>query len=134
MLHINRTIDDIDFVIVSPDPINCKSHIPSDGVMGYNVFYIKQDLIQFSCNLTYTGNLLPNLEWTWPGSDEQSDERDVSAAKSFVASTIKLPPSKEHNKLKFQCKANIEGTTQHTIDSGLLWESETIIVKCELFS
>jgi len=87
-----------------------------------------------SCSLNYTGNLSPNLEWSWPGFDVQTDERDVSAAKSVVASTLQLSPSREHNDVKFRCEAKIEGGTQHTIDSVLQWESEAVNVKCELYN
>jgi|SRR6218665_379998 len=99
--------------------------------MGYNVFGIEQDLIQFSCSLTYTGNLSPSLEWRWPGSEVESDEPVVSVSTSSVISTLKLSPTKERDNVKFQCKANIESTAQNPVDNQLFWESETVNVGCE---
>lgn len=126
----NYNTDDIESLILLPDPINCKSRIPSDGAMGYNVFGLEQDFIQISCSLTYTGNLSQTLEWNWPWYEVKGDERWVSAATSSVTSTLKLSP-KNKNNIRFHCKARIEGAAQHT-NSGLLWESETIYVRCEL--
>lgn len=100
--------------------------------MGYNVFGLEQDIIQFSCSLTYTGNTQPTLEWSLPGYDVNKPEPTGSATSSCVTSTLKLPPKKEYNDVKFQCTANIAQAKQQGVDSGLHWESKTVIVKCKL--
>lgn|SRR6218665_2284653 len=101
--------------------------------MGYNVFGIEQDLIHFSCSLTYTGNISPTLDWSWPGSEMEGDEPMVSVSTSSITSAIKISPTKEEDNRKFQCKASIEGATRTSIDSGLMWESEPVNVRCECF-
>lgn len=113
--------------------MSCKSHIPSEGVMGYNVFGLEQDSIQVSCNLTYTGNLSPTIEWSLPGSEMESVEPMVFLSKSTVSSTLRLSPAKERDNAKIQCDANIEGAKQNSIDSGLRLESETVNVRCKYF-
>lgn len=109
------------------DP-DCQSNIQPDGVIGQNIFNIPQDEVQLICNVTYHGNIPPEMMWKKVGDNISIKDNVTSIATSnnrFIQ-TLKLKGDISLHKSSYVCQ-----TKRSTQDQLYKCTSELIKVLCK---
>lgn len=110
------------------DMLTCQEDQQKESYMGDNVFDLDQDVISFTCNLSYSGNIRPRLEWSASGMKLNGTQGTESG---IASSSLTLVAKSKFDGANVTCEAFIQGNSDGDVRTGVLWRSDTIRVKCK---
>src|SRR6218665_2959528 len=91
----------------------------SDGVIGPNSCHIEPEEIQFSCSITYHGNIPPALQWK-TGRDNQSVREglvNVASSNNEVTSILTMQSTIGLNSSSYVCQTTRSPNKYHSCSS-----------------
>lgn len=110
------------------DTLACHEDQRKDSYMGDNVFDLDQDVISFSCRMSYSGNIRPQLEWSLGGTKLNGTQGTDSG---LATSSLILVAKSNLDGTNLTCEAFIPGQSDDDSRTGVLWRSNAIQVNCK---
>ena len=117
------------FYLQDKDP-ECRSNIHEDGLMGQNIFNIPPDEVHLTCNVTYYGNVPPQMEWRKVG-DDRIIENSSTSTSTYISTnrityTLKLKGDISLENSSYVCQTTMSAQHQYKCTS------EKLKVLCKL--